>query len=155
MREEKGHLNEIEYENSPQPKKTKKRKLHLARILILVVVFCSVVFGTIVLSDVLFGKDDSTSQEPEIIVVTVSGKDIVLGDDEQVSFSELKSYFDTLEEAGDLFAVALINDTENPADYLVYNSIVDLLAEYDIICEKMPEPASYDEVAASALDEIL
>lgn len=154
MSEEKGCLNELEENGSRELKKTKKKKIHFMRILILVVVFCGVVFGAVVMSDVLFGKDDATSEEPEIIVVTVSGKNIVLGEDRQVSFSELKGYFDTMEEAGDLFAVALINDTENPADYLVYNSVVDLLKEYDIICEKMPKPASYDEFDASSLDEI-
>ncbi len=150
VEKEKGYLNELEHE---RVLKVKKKKRHILRIILLVLAFCIVVFGAVVFSDVFFGKQDTTSQEPEIIVVTVSGKSIELHEDKQVSFSELKSYFDALEEAGDLFAVALINDTENPADYVVYNSIVDLLAEYDIICEKMPKPASYDEVYASTEDE--
>ncbi len=150
MEKEKDCFNEIEHEKSL---KVKKRKRHILRIILLVLVFCIVVFGGVVLSDALFGREDTTSQEPEIIVVTISGKTIELHEGERVSLSELKDYFDGLEEAGDLFAVALINDTENPADYLVYNSVVDLLAEYDIICEKMPKPASYDEVYASTEDE--
>ena len=58
-----------------------------------------------------------------------------------------------MEKSGDLFAVALINDTENPADYRVYNEIVDLLREYDIICEKMVIPSSFDEISVSSSDE--
>ena len=150
VKKEKGYLNDIEHERML---KVKKKKRHIIRIILLVLVFCIVFFGAVVFSDLLFGREDTQASEPEIIVVTVSGKSIELHEDKQVSFSELKSYLDTLKQAGDPFAVALINDTEKPADHLVYNSIVDLLAEYDIICEKMPEPASYDEVYAATYDE--
>ncbi len=126
-------------------KKGGKRKFHLVRILILVVVFCIVVFGAVIASDWLFPKDDPTASEPEIVVITVSGENIVLNDDKQVSFSVLEEYLETMNNAGDLFTIALINDTVNPADYTVYNNIVDLLATYDIHCEKLTAPATGDE----------
>lgn len=131
----------------------KKSKKHFIRIIVLVVTFCAVVFGAVVMSDFFLTKDDATAQEPEIVAVTVSGESIILNDDRQVTFDELKDYLDTMEKSGDLFAVALINDTENPADYRVYNEIVDLLREYDIICEKMEIPSSSDEVSVSSVDE--
>lgn len=134
---------------------TKLRKTGriMLRALILAVVFCIVIFGGIALSDVFF-SDDTKGTTPEIIAVTVSGKDIILNDDRQVTLSQLRTYLADAQEKGELFTVALINDTDNPADYETYNQIVDLLAEFDIICEKMEVPSTYDELPLSTTDQI-
>ncbi len=128
--------------------KAKKTGRIMLRALILVVVFCVLIFGGIVISDWLF-SDDGDSPTPEIIAVTVSGRDVILNDNRQVTLVELRTYLADAQEKGELFTVALINDTENPADYEVYNRIVDLLSEFDIVCEKMKAPSSFDEYAAS------
>lgn len=128
--------------------KMKKTGRIMLRALILVVVFCIVIFGSVIISD-LFSSNDGDSPAPEIIAVTVSGKDIILNEDRIVSLMELKTYLADAQEKGELFTVALINDTEHSADYEVYNQIVDLLSEFDIICEKMTVPSSFDEFSAS------
>ncbi len=124
----------------------------MLRALILAVAFCIVIFGGVFISD-LFFSDDESGTTPEIIAVTVSGEQIILNDDRQVTLMELKTYLVDAQEKGELFTVALINDTDNPADYEVYNQIVDLLAEFDIVCEKMKVPSSPDEFVAS-FDEV-
>lgn len=125
----------------------------LLRVLILVVLFCVVVFAGIIISDLFFG-DDSSEVEPEIIAITVSGKSIILNDDHEVTFKELKTYLDKADSRGRLVTVALINDTGNPADIELYNQIVDLLSEYGIICEKMTAPSTEDEVHTTNLYEL-
>lgn len=132
--------------------KIKKTGRIMLRALILALVFCIVIFGGIIISDIFF-SDDESGTTPEIVAVTVSGDKIILNDNRQVTLFELESYLDYAQEKGELFTVALINDTGNPADYRVYNKIVDLLAEYEIICEKMKVPSSFDELASS-YDEV-
>lgn len=139
-------------------KENKKRRSHteskagktgrmMLRALMLAVVFCLVVFGAVALSD-LFSSDDTGDTTPEIIAVTVSGKDIILND-EQVDIDGLRTYLSNAQSKGELYTVALINDTDNPADCEVYNEIVDLLAQFDIICEKMSPSATVDEIHAN------
>ncbi|MBQ8000061.1 MAG: hypothetical protein IJ298_02445 [Ruminococcus sp.] len=134
--------------------KAKKTGRIMLRALILVVVFCVVIFGGVVLSDLLF-SDDSSGTTPEIIAVTVSGSDIILNDDTTVTLDELKEYLLDAESKGELYTVALINDTHKPANYQVYNQIVDLLAQFDIICEKMKVTSTLDELYAATPDEVL
>lgn len=132
--------------------KVKKTGRIMLRVLILVVVFCVIIFGGVVLSDLLF-SDDSSGTTPEIIAVTVSGSDIILNDDTTVTLDELRTYLIDAESKGELYTVALINDTHKPADYRVYNQIVDLLSEFDIFCDKMKAPSTLDELYASTTDE--
>ncbi len=134
--------------NTPDSKVRKTGRIML-RALILAVAFCIVIFGGVIISD-LFFSDDGKGTTPEIIAVTVSGEQIILNDDRQVTLMELKTYLADAQEKGELFTVALINDTDNLADFEVYNQIVDLLAEFDIVCEKMKAPSSFDEFAASS-----
>ncbi|MBQ4105289.1 MAG: hypothetical protein IJC86_02745 [Clostridia bacterium] len=131
----------------PTPKKTMKVFL---RILVLVVLFCVVVFGGIIVSDLIFG-DDTTNAEPEIIAITVSGETIILNENEEVTYKELENYLNRADSRGELVTVALINDTSNPADAELYNKIVDLLAKYGIICDKMDLSTTQDR---ATLDEI-
>lgn len=148
---------DTEYRNK-KSKKTTDTKLRktgriMLRALILAVVFCIVIFGGVALSDMFF-SDDTKGTTPEIIAVTVSAKDIILNDDRKVTLSELRTYLADAQEKDELFTVALINDTNNPADYETYNRIVELLAEFDIICEKMEVPSTYDELHLSTIDQI-
>ncbi len=133
--------------------KIKKTGRILLRGIVIALVACVLIFAGIIVSDYIF-SDNSEEAVDEIITVTVSGKDIILGDDKKVSLSELSLYLENAESKGELYTVALINDTDCPADADVYNSIVDMLAKYDIICEKITVPATFDEPALSTTDEI-
>ena len=115
----------------------------LLRSLVLAITFCFVIYGGVAISD-MFSSGDENGTTPEIITLTISGEDIIL-ENSKVSFDDLRTYLRNADEKGELYTVAVINDTGNPADYLVYNQVVDLLAEYGIVCEKMDPPATSDE----------
>lgn len=132
--------------------RVKKTGRILLRTLVLVVVFCLVIFGGIVISDVFFSDDDG-GVTPEIITLTISGDSIIL-EHNYVTFEDLRTYLKNAEEKGELYTVALINDTSNPADYMVYNKVVDLLGEFGIECEKMEPSATYDEYGVATSDEL-
>ncbi len=133
--------------------KIRKTGRILLRGIILALIACVLIFAGIIVSDYFFA-DKSEEVTPEIIAVTVAGKEIILGDDKKVTLTELSQYLDNASSKGELYTVALINDTDYPADAELYNQIVDLLAKYDIICEKMVKaPASLDEYAPSTQDE--
>ena len=133
-------------------KKGKKTGRILLRTLILVVAFCVVIFGGIAISDVFF-SDDEGGVTPEIITLTISGENIVL-ENYYVTFDDLRTYLENADDKGELYTVALINDTSNPADYEVYNKVVDLLGEFGIECKKMKAPSTLDEYLAATSDEI-
>ena len=132
--------------------KGKKAGRILLRTLILVVVFCLVIFGGVAISD-MFSSHEDGDVTPEIITLTISGENIVL-ENKYVLFDDLRTYLDNAEEKGELYTVALINDMSNPADYMVYNKVVDLLSQFGIECEKMKAPATYDEFSSATYDEL-
>lgn len=132
--------------------KIKRTGRILLRGVLLALVACVLIFAGIIISDHFF-YDDSEDVTPEIIAVTVTGEEIILGDDRKVTLEELSRYLDNANSKGELYTVALINDTYAPANAELYNQIVDLLAKYDIICEKMEVPSTFDELAVSTQDE--
>lgn len=132
--------------------KIKRTGRILLRGIVLALVACVIIFCGIIISDHFFSDDEEVT--PEIIAVTVAGNDIILGDDRKVTLLELSQYLDNADSKGELYTVALINDTDAPADAEIYNKIVELLAKYDIVCEKMKVPATFDEAAPTTQDEV-
>ncbi len=117
------------------------------RVLVLVLVFCVLAVGVFIISDCLSGNN--SDPEPEIIAITVSDDTITLNDNEVVTLEGLKAYLTQADEKGDLYTVALINDTAKPADSVTYNRVVDLLAQYGIECEKMDITSTEDELTTA------
>lgn len=133
----------------------RKKKSPLLRILTLVVLLCVAVFGAIIISDLVAknNTEDNKGAEPEFITIKISG-DFIYLDGEQVTLEALANHLDTEYAKGDFPVVSLINDTENPSDYGVYNKVADLLSEYGIEIEKML-PSSDDEISKiSTSDEV-
>lgn len=136
---------EASSEKAPHKKsKQKKKGKVFLRVLILVVVFCLVVFAGVILSDVFFGNS-SGGAEPEIIVIKVSGQEIILNENNKTTLDELDRYLSELDKNGELSTVALINDTATPADPEVYNNVVRLLQRYGIVCETLPVIVATDD----------
>lgn len=126
-------------------KKAKKKKGgKLLRIIILVVVLAVVAVASIIISDVLFSENDN-SPEIKTVTVTVSDTDIYLNGSEKMSLKSLEDYFTKRFEKNDYFTIALINDTQNPADIKTYNSVVELLGDFGIRQEPLTLPATNDE----------
>ena len=123
-----------------------KRTSPFLRVLTLVVLLCVAVFGTIIISD-MFSKNKTQEDEitePEFITIKISG-DFIYLDSEKIDLDALRKYLDTEYAKGDLPVITLINDTENPSDYTVYNQVADLLEYYGINVEKMI-PSTADEI---------
>lgn len=135
-------------------KKAKKKKGgKLIKILILVVVLALVAIGGIIASDVFF-PDNSTASETETVTVTVSGTEIFLNGSEKVSLAELDSYLTQRFDEKDYCTVALINDTQTPADIETYNSVVEILGKFGIKQEPLTLPATNDELKLASIDEV-
>lgn len=136
-------------------KNKSKKNSPFFRVLVLVVLLCVAVFGAIIISD-LAGKDNESEQksdEPEFITVKISDDNIYL-DGEQMTLDSLKEYLDGEYKKGELPVVSLINDTEKPSDFEVYNKVADLLGKYGINVERML-PSSLDEGSLlSTKDEV-
>lgn len=134
-------------------KKAKKKKGgKLIKIVILVVVLAVVAVGGLILSDVFFSNDDTSSQS-DTVTVTVSGTEILLNGSEKLSLSELDSYLTERFDQKDYCTVALINDTQNPADIDTYNKVVEILGKFGIRQEPLTLPATYDELMLASTDE--
>ncbi len=131
-----------------------KKKGQFVRIFVLVLVFCITVVGALVVSDLFFSDDDSSKTEPELVAVSVVADKLRLNDGREVTISQLRDYMNELKASEKPFVGSIINDMANPADVTLYNQVVDLFAEFDIICEKLPISASSDEVFASTADEV-
>lgn len=140
-------------DNSKNTKK-RKNKSPFIRILTLVVLLCVAVFGTIIISD-MFSKNNSKedeSIEPEFITIKISG-DFIYLDSEKTDLEALRQYLDSEYTKGDLPVVTLINDTDTPSDYTMYNQVADLLKNYGITVDKMM-PSTFDEIThISTTDE--
>ncbi|MBQ9743038.1 MAG: hypothetical protein IJV88_05135 [Ruminococcus sp.] len=119
------------------------------RVVILVIGFCIVLFGAIIISDLVSDKNDG----PDTIPIVILGDEILINGQEKVTFDELRDYLEELNSKGELDHVSLVDDTLNPPDTELYNRIVDLLAEYGIVIDKRVDEATSDEVFSSTMDE--
>lgn len=131
------------FKASSDGKKTKKSN-KLFKIIILAVVLILVALGGIIASDVFF-SDGSPEPVSETVTVTVSGDTLYLNGNSKLTLSELDSYFTQRFNLGNYCTVALINDTQNPADIDTYNAVVDMLAEFGINHQPLTLPATFDE----------
>lgn len=131
-----------------------KKKSRFIRVLVLVLLFCITVVGALVVSDLFFADDSNTKNEPELVAVSVMADKLMLNDGREVTLTELRDYMNELKAQGKPFVGSIINDMANPADAVLYNQVVDLFAEFDIICEKLPASASSDEIFTSTPDEV-
>lgn len=134
--------------NSPKNKK----KSNFFKILILAVVLAVVAVGGFILSDIFFAEDDNTPKT-ETVTVTVSGTDIYINGSERVTLEGLENYFTKRFENKQYCTIALINDTQHPADVETYNSVVDILGKFGINQEHLTLPSTADELAVSSHDE--
>ena len=126
-------------------KKSKNKKGgKLLKIVILVVVLALVGVGSIILSDVFF-SDDTQSPETETITIRVSDKDIYLNGSDKTSLDALDIYLTERFDKNDYCTVALINDTQTPADTDTYNLVVELLGKFGIKQDRLTLPATDDE----------
>lgn len=127
-------------------KKSKNKKGgKLLKIVILVVVLALVGVGSIILSDVFF-SDDTQSPETETITIRVSDKDIYLNGSDKTSLDALDLYLTERFDKNDYCTVALINDTQTPADTDTYNLVVELLGKFGIKQDRLTLPATDDEL---------
>ncbi len=130
--------------NTTDKKKTNIGK-NILRVGIIVLVFAVAIVGTFIVTDRCTHNTENTG-EPQFITVTVLGDKIRLEDGTTVDLEGLKTYLDTIKEKGELSTVALITDTAEPADTVLYNKVVELLSKYGIECKEMENsPASSDE----------
>lgn len=126
-------------------KKSKNKKGgKLLKIVVLVVVLALVGVGSIILSDVFF-SDDTQSPETETITIRVSDKDIYLNGSDKTSLDALDAYLTERFDKNDYCTVALINDTQTPADTDTYNLVVELLGKFGIKQDRLTLPATDDE----------
>ncbi|MDO4419303.1 MAG: hypothetical protein Q4B92_02970 [Ruminococcus sp.] len=127
-------------------KKSKNKKSSkLLKIVVLVVVLALVGVGSIILSDVFF-SDDTQSPETETVTIRVSGKDIYLNGSDKTSLDALDIYLTERFDKNDYCTVALINDTQTPADTDTYNLVVELLGKFGIKQDRLTLPATDDEL---------
>ncbi len=133
-------------------KRESKKGSKFIKILILVVVLAVVAISSIIISD-LFFSEDSNSPEMETVTITVSGTDIYLNGSEKISLDALDAYFAERYAENNYCTIALINDTQKPADTKTYNEVVELLGEYGIRQEKLTLPATDDELKLASIDE--
>lgn len=131
-------------------KKAKKQKGgKLLKILISVVVLAVVAVGGIIISDVFF-PEDSSDIATDTVTVKISGTDIYLNGSEKINLAELDTYLTQRFEQKDCCTVALINDTQTPADIDTYNSVVALLGDFGIKQEPLALPAT----SVASIDEV-
>ena len=130
--------------NTPAVEQKSKKKSKFVRILILVLVFATAVVGVFVATDLFSG--DKHKDEPELVAVCITSEGVFLNDGEEVTIEELRAHMQSLRDAGKTFVGSIINDMANPADVTLYNQVVDVFAEFGIFCEKLPVPATADEV---------
>lgn len=132
----------------------KKRKGHFTRVILLVLVFCITVVTALVVSDLFLSDDKESGDTPELVAVTVYADSLVLNEGRIVTLDELREYMTELNSSGKTFVGSIINDMANPADATLYNQVVDLFAEFDIFCEKLPQNATRDEQIVVTPDEV-
>lgn len=116
----------------------------LLKIVILAVILAIASVSAIIISDVFFSNEDP-SPETENVTITVSGTDIYLNGSEKMSLQTLETYFTKRFSENDYCTIALINDTQNPADTDTYNNVVELLGDFGIKQDKLTLPATDDE----------
>lgn len=131
--------------NAPAVEQKTKKKSKVGRILILVLVFAVAVVGVFVGTD-LFFSEESQENQPELVAVCVTSEGLILNDGRPITLAGLRAHMEGLKNSGKPFVGSLINDMANPADVTLYNQVVDLFAEFGIVCEKLPIPATTDEV---------
>ena len=138
-----------------EAKKRKKKKSFLFRVILMVVLLCVAVFGAIILSDVVSRKSvqKETAVVDEKITITISSDSIYLDGDNKITLERLRRYLEIENKDGKLPVVCLVNDTSNPASYILYNQVADLLSEFDVHIERMQPPATADELQYSTKDE--
>lgn len=117
----------------------------LLKIVILAVILAIASVSAIIISDVFFSNEDP-SPETENVTITVSGTDIYLNGSEKMSLQTLETYFTKRFSENDYCTIALINDTQNPADTDTYNNVVELLGDFGIKQDKLTLPATDDEL---------
>ncbi len=112
------------------------------RILIIALIFAVVIVGTFLVMDMCSHQTEKAN-EPNVVTITVLGDRIRLEDGTLTDYSGLESYLASINESGELGTVALITDTAQPADTVLYNKVVELLSKYGIVSETLP--ATVDE----------
>ena len=130
-------------DNAPAVEQKSKKKSKFVRVLILVLVFAIAVVGVFVATDLFSGGKQE--DEPELVAVCITSEGLILNDGREVTLEELRAHMQGLKDAGKTFVGSIINDMANPADVTLYNQVVDLFAEFGIVCEKLPVPATADE----------
>ena len=115
--------------------KAKKSAKIAVRIVVLVVLFCAVLFAGVIVSDMLFSNNEEVA--PEYVTITVSADNINLSSRGEVAIDSLGAALDEIFASGNEITVVLINDTDNPADPVLYNEVVDILALYGKTFDKM------------------
>ena len=136
-----------------------RKKSPFVRIAVMVLILCVVLFGTIIISDMVSknnNQSESDKSAPEYITLSVSG-DVIYLDGKELNLSELRDYFESEKEKGSIPVTAFIIDSKKTADYLVFNQVLDLLSEYgiNVDVERMQPPSSVDEIPTSAQFEVL
>lgn len=127
-------------------------KGNFLKILIIALVLAVVAVGSIIISD-LIKPQSEVKPEMETVTITVSGTDIYLNGNESISLEYLEDYLTERYENNDYCTIALINDTNNPADADTYNDVVELLGDFGITQDKLTLPATDDELKPASLDE--
>lgn len=134
-------------------KKSENRKGgKLFKIVILVVVLAIAAVSSIIISDIFF-SDDEPVPEMETVTITVKGNDIYLNGSEKLSLDALNTYLTNRYANNDYCTIALINDTQKPADTETYNNVVELLGDFGIKQEKLTLPEADDELNLASFDE--
>ena len=136
--------------------KRRKKKSSLIRVTVMVLLLCVAIFGAVIVTDLVSGNNsgDDTSGAEEKITVTISGDSIYIDGDNRVSIDELRERLKKESEDGELPVICIINDTKNPADYVMYNQVAELLEDFDVHIERMQPPSTEDEAKFSTKDEI-
>ncbi len=129
-----------------------KKKGNFLKILILAAVLAVVAVGGFIISDMFFSEDDN-SAKTETVTVTVKGEEIYINGSKKVTLTELESYFTERFDKKQYCTIALINDTQNPADVKTYNAVVDVLGKFGINKDHLALPATEDELTVSTQDE--
>lgn len=134
-------------------KTTSKKKGSFFKILILAVVLAVVAVGGFIVSDLFFSEDESNTTA-ETVTVTISGTDIFINGNEKLTLAGLESYFSTRFENKKHCTIALINDTQHPADIETYNSVVEVLGKFGINYDPLTLPSTEDEIKPPTYDEV-
>lgn len=138
--------------NNKTNTKITKKKGNFIKILVLAVVLAVVAISGFIVSDLFFSEDDSNIPT-ETVTVTVKGTEIYINGDKKVTLTELDDYFTQRFENKQYCTIALINDTQHPADIETYNSVVEVLGKFGINHEPLTHPATVDEFKLPTFDE--